>query len=128
MTTSHSYPPPLPSVSRSLGAWFWISIANLVLIVYGLVAGRDKLLQIFNDFHVDLSPTARAALAIPPAIFVLIGVALAVWSYYVQRSSATQAGAKRFHIWMISMTNIAVMIYAFAACSSLGDLIEAMTR
>ncbi len=127
MTTTPIYPPQLPSVKRSR-LWFWLSLANLALLAYGLPQAGDTILALFIDFHAKIGPLTKLALSFGPIECAVIGLGLAAWSIQVQRSGKSAARTKRFHIWMMVATNCVALLYAAALMSSVSNLIERMSN
>jgi hypothetical protein len=128
MTTSPIYPPPLSSVKRSR-RWLWLSLANLALLVYGLCEARETFLAIFADFHAEITSLPGLALSVRPMVFVAIGLALAAWSVHVQMSGKSSARIKRFHVWMIILSNCVALLYAAAELMApMSSLIDGMSK
>jgi hypothetical protein len=127
MTTSPIYPPSLPPVKRSR-VWLWLSLANLALLVYGLCEAREMFLAIFTDFHVDIGPLARMALSIGPIAFIAAGLALAAWSIHVQMSNKSTARIKRFHIWMMILSNCAALLIAVPLMAPMTTIIQGISQ
>ncbi|HEX4123953.1 MAG TPA: hypothetical protein VHY37_04440 [Tepidisphaeraceae bacterium] len=127
MTVTQPHPPPLPTEKRSQ-VWLWISLANLASLAYGLAVARDKFRHIFVDFHLVLGPLTRIVLAITPLDFIIVAVAVAAWSIYVQRTSRSSARANRFHIWIIIASIVASFVYAWAMMMPLTALVEGMSK